>query len=122
MGNPVKGETVKTNKLPGDNGSTPGSISLSRIILYDFSGRGRPMLVTYLNGISLIINVVLNCFLIPEFGLMGAAVATAVSYTVVTILAILIYRNLSGNKIQDIIFIKVADFQLYKRLFKGGKV
>lgn len=93
-------------------------VSLSRILLYDFAGRGKPILVTYLNGISVVLNVVLNIIFIPRFKIVGAAVATSISYTFISLLAVIIYKNISGNKIRDIIFIKKSDLIYYRNFFK----
>ncbi len=96
-------------------------ISLSRILSYDFSGRGKPIFNVYLNGSSVVLNIILNIIFIPKFKVVGAAMATAISYTFVAFLAVLMYKHISGNRIQDIIFIKKADLKHYRNFFKIRK-
>jgi O-antigen/teichoic acid export membrane protein len=45
-------------------------------------------------GITVVINVALNLVLIPRYGLVGAAAATAVAFSVESILFVLIYRRM----------------------------
>jgi O-antigen/teichoic acid export membrane protein len=97
-------------------------VSLSQILKYDFSGRGKPILNTYLNGASLVLNITLNIIFIPKFKVVGAAMATAISYTFASFLAILIYKYVSGNRIRDIIFIKKSDLKYYLNFFKILKI
>jgi len=49
--------------------------------------------VTVMVGISLIVQVGLNFFLIPEIGIMGAALSTAISYFLLPVMAILISKR-----------------------------
>ncbi len=94
-------------------------VSGSKILANDIAGRGKPMLNTYVNIFSLILNVTLNIFFIPLYGIAGAAYATTISYTLVFILRSLVYSRISGNTITDIIFIKWSDFKQYKNLFSA---
>ncbi|MBI4722610.1 MAG: flippase [Candidatus Stahlbacteria bacterium] len=92
------------------------AISGSRILMSDFAGRGKPIINTYIGIISLVLNVILNIFLIPALDISGASLASAISYFFLFILSTIIYSRISGNKIKDIIFIKKSDFRYYKNL------
>jgi O-antigen/teichoic acid export membrane protein len=96
-----------------------GTVAVSgwRILVNDLASRGKPMLNTYIIGISLFLNIILNILWIPKFGIIGAAWATAISYTVALLITIVIYSKISDNKIRDIIFIKKSDFKFYQNLF-----
>lgn len=101
-----------------------GSIAIggSRILTNDISGRGKPMINTYVAIISLVLNLLLNIILIPKFGIVGAAWASTASYALMFFLKVLIYAKVSGNKILDIVLIKKSDFKYYKNflfLFKN---
>jgi len=101
-----------------------GAISLSgaRIISNDLAGRGKPLLSTYTGIFSVIFNIILNIIWIPKFGIMGAAWASAISYTSAFLFVTIVYSKISGNRIRDIIFIKKSDFRFYKNfiiLFKS---
>ena len=82
----------------------------------DLGARGKPMINTYAIGISVLLNIILNLFWIPKWGINGAALATSVSYTVMFLVTIVVYIKISGNKIKDIILIKKEDFIFYKDL------
>ncbi len=96
-------------------------ISGSRILSNDFAGRGKPILNTYLNGFSVITNVVLNLIFIPKWGIAGAAWASTISYTLVASGTFVVYAKISGNKISDIIFIKRSDLKRYRSFISSFK-
>lgn len=56
-----------THAIVGPNGNTLTSVGRTRLIMYD-------------NIVVAVTNVVLNILLIPTYGLLGAAVATSISY------------------------------------------
>ncbi|MFA6190590.1 MAG: flippase [Candidatus Staskawiczbacteria bacterium] len=93
------------------------SISGFGILASDLAARGKPMINTYAIGVSAILNIILNLFWIPKWGINGAALATTVSYTVMFLVTIAIYIKVSGNKTRDIILIKKEDLITYKNLF-----
>lgn len=86
----------------------------SKILANDISGRGKPIINTYINGFSLVINVVLNIILIPRYGIAGAAYATTISYSLIFFIRLHVYKNISGNKITDVLFVKRSDIALYR--------
>lgn len=96
-----------------------GTVALSgwRILENDLKGRGKPMLNTYATGISVVLNIILNILWIPKLGILGAAWATAISYTATLLITLIIYAKISGNNIGDIIFVKQSDLKLYQNLF-----
>ncbi|MDD5638553.1 MAG: flippase [Candidatus Pacebacteria bacterium] len=101
-----------------------GAVALagSKILANDFAGRGKPMINTYISIASVVLNIILNILWIPKFGIIGAAWATAISYSVIFLINIFVYAKISDNKIKDILFIKKSDFKYYKNfllLFKN---
>jgi O-antigen/teichoic acid export membrane protein len=92
-----------------------------KILENDLNGQGKPMLNTYITGVSLVSNIILSILWIPKFGILGAAWATTISYTVALLMIIIIYAEVSGNKIKDVIFIKKSDLMLYQNLFINFK-
>ncbi len=93
-----------------------GAVSISgwRILTNDLYARGKPMVNTWIAGISATLNIILSILLIQKWGISGAAFATAISYTIAFLLILMIYNKISGNKIRDIIFLQRSDFQFYK--------
>jgi Na+-driven multidrug efflux pump len=96
-------------------------ISGWEILANDFAARGKPILNTYIIGISVLINVVLNILFIPKWGISGAAMATAISYFFMFFVTVIVYSKISGNKIKNIIFLQKKDLWVYKNLFNEIK-
>jgi len=92
-----------------------------RILANDIQGRGKPMLNTYIISFSTILNIILNIFWIPKWGIQGAAWATAVSYLTALIITVFVYGKISDNKIKDVIFFQKTDIRFYKNLFLNLK-
>jgi len=57
---------------------------------------GRTRILMWLSGISVVVNVVLNVLLIPQYGMAGAAVASAVSLTASNVLTSVKIYQYSG--------------------------
>ena len=91
----------------------------------DFKSRGFPLLGFLTTLISAVLNVVLNCFWIPRYGIVGAAMATAVSYTLSLSLGFGIFCHLSGQKTWAVLLPQKRDFLLYRdvlgRLFQRSQ-
>ena len=58
-------------------------LALNKPLFY----RQRTGLISMISAMGLLVNVVVNLWLIPQFGIFGAAVASAVAYTVMAVLA-----------------------------------
>lgn len=87
-----------------------------QVLANDIGGRGKPMINTYISGFSIILNVALNIFLIPKWGIAGAALATVISYSVLFSITIFIYAKISQNRIRDIFLPQKTDFLFYKNI------
>lgn len=61
-------------------------------------------------------NVPINLWLIPKWGIAGAAFASTVAYIVATIVVIIAFVKISGKSWSDILLIKKQDFQDYKNI------
>ena len=94
------------------------AVSVERILGNDIDARGKPMIGTYIASASLVANIVLNIVLIPQFGIMGAAWATSITYSLASIVRLFIYCRLSGNSPIDVIVFKKADINLYFKAVK----
>lgn len=96
-------------------------ISGWRVLFNDLAARGKPMINTYIVGSSVILNIILNIFWIPKWGITGAAWATVVSYLFVFIVTIFIYSKISGNKIKAVILPQKSDLSFYKNILLNIK-
>lgn len=91
------------------------------ILSSDIAARGKAVFNSYITVISFFLNLVLNIFWIPKFGIAGAAYATTVSYTVMFIITIFVYAKISGNSICSILFFQKKDVGLYKEFLSRLK-
>ena len=96
----------------------PGIVALggAKTLTADLAGRGKPQFGTYAAFISLAVNFPLNLWLIPKWGISGAAFASTVAYIVVTIVVVIAFVKISGKLWADILLIKKQDFQDYKNI------
>jgi O-antigen/teichoic acid export membrane protein len=103
----------------------PGIIffSVDRILSNDLAGRGMPQLNMYTSLFTVISNIVLNIILIPKYGIAGSAFSTSLTYTICTMIKIVIFKRVTGTKYKDILFISKADIIGAKNMIKrvGGR-
>jgi len=68
------------------------------------------------------VNIPLNLWLIPKWGISGAAFASTIAYIIATLVVIIAFVKISGKLWTDILLIKKQDFQDYKQfIFKIKK-
>ncbi|HDQ13226.1 MAG TPA: flippase [Sediminispirochaeta sp.] len=91
------------------------ALSASRVLANDIAGRGQPMLNTCRGLITVGVNIALNLLWIPRYGIVGAAWASTVSYTLSLFTALFFYCRLSGNRWTVVVFPQRGDWALYWR-------
>jgi O-antigen/teichoic acid export membrane protein len=69
------------------------SMALSKILSANLSGRGKPQYATYTSGITVIATVILDLVLIPTMGIIGAAIASSIAYTISAILSVIWFNR-----------------------------
>ena len=89
----------------------PGMVitSASRVLANDLAARGRPELNMYTSIFVVACNIVGNIILIPLYGIVGAAVATTIAYSLNFALRIIVYRYITNVPVCDILFFKKND-------------
>jgi len=87
------------------------------VIAADLSGRGKPQYAVWSSMTALIANVILNIILIPRMGIVGAALASSISYWLDTLVVLIAYLNISRHSLREVLIIKKDDFQDYYNLF-----
>ena len=97
----------------------PGIIALggAKTLTADLAGRGKPQFGTYAAFVSLAVNIPLNLWLIPRWGISGAAFASSVAYIIATIIVVIAFVRISHKSYSEVLLIKKKDFQDYKRIF-----
>jgi len=100
----------------------PGIIaaSINNVIIPYFTSKNKQEITILITLPSLIVNIILNIILIPQFGICGAAFATLISYTATTILLLLVYKN-KNEKIKNFLLLKKEDIHYYSDLFLKSK-
>jgi len=84
----------------------------------DLAGRGKPILNSMIGLGTLITNLGLNLLLIPRAGIVGAAWASTISYSVSLALSVIVYCRVSGNSWYDVVLPKISDIRVYVALVK----
>jgi O-antigen/teichoic acid export membrane protein len=84
-------------------GSVAGSLSAY------LAGRGRPDLPLVTSLVSLALNIPLNLVLIPRHGIAGAAVASAITYSLMTMINVLLAGGVAEIRMVDVFFLKKRD-------------
>jgi O-antigen/teichoic acid export membrane protein len=85
-----------------------------RILNSRLTGMGKPQIAIYTFLPALVINFILNLFLIPRFGGIGAAWSTNVSYAVGSIVFILVYSRLVNMPMREILRYRKSDFHFFR--------
>ncbi|WP_430466745.1 polysaccharide biosynthesis C-terminal domain-containing protein [Winogradskyella ouciana] len=101
----------------------PGVVLLTifKVINMDLSGKGKPWVSLKAMVPALIINIILNIILIPEYGASGAAMASTISYSIAALLFIAFYSKETEIPIVTLISYKRSDFKPIVQLVKKFK-
>ena len=83
-----------------------------------FSSIGKPLWVAYSFLVGLIVNVILNLWLIPIYGINGAALSSSITYTLITCIFIIKIKQLNMLSLKDFVFPKFSDFLYIKNQFE----
>lgn len=97
------------------------AFSVAKVISSDLAGRGKPIVDNYVGLFSTVLNVILNIFLIPKMGILGAAWASSITYVLGTFMILAIYTKVSKNRLGDVLIIKKNDLRFYINIAKMVK-
>ena len=89
----------------------------SKIIASYFSAKNMVKINTITSLLAFILNLVLNLILIPRYSMIGAALASSLSYTFGGIFQLLKYKSVSNTSLKDLTFLKSYDFKRLKQLY-----
>jgi len=97
--------------------------SVATVLSIFFIGQlKRPELLSLMAWLNVCINVVLCLFLIPMWGLKGAALSTAVTSVVGTLIAVAVYSRLTERPAGGLLVLRLSDLQPLHRLLPGRTV
>lgn len=91
-------------------------MSLYVLLTRNFTSRNRQGVNIFSAYLALGGNLLLNVFLIPRYGIVGAAMATACSYSAATLLLLVLFLRESGLSLTEVLVLKKADVAGWKRL------
>jgi len=96
-------------------------ISLYMILTRNFTSRNRQEINIAAAATALGINVGLNWVLIPRWGISGAAISTAVSYSAAALILLVAFARESGCSVAETLLIGRADLDGYRQLAARGR-
>ncbi len=100
----------------------PGIVlfSMNAVLNHYFSGTAQYKICTSSSATGFVIALSLNFLLIPQYGMMGAAIASSTAYTAMTIFQIVSFKRQSGRSLGEFIF-RLEDFIWIKKNFLSKK-
>jgi Na+-driven multidrug efflux pump len=78
-------------------------LSVGRVLAADLKGRGRPELVSLAALGAVAATIVFDLALIPILGLVGAGIASVLTYSVSTIALLVAYRAVTGGRLSALV-------------------
>ncbi|MBD3337236.1 MAG: oligosaccharide flippase family protein [Candidatus Eisenbacteria bacterium] len=109
--------------LPAFRVLIPGiiALTLSKLLSSDLSGRNRRGLPTIAMAAAFAVNLGLNFILIPRHGILGAAWASTIAYSLQTAIMIVFFTRVSGVPAWELVRWRGEDLQLYRRWMKKAR-
>jgi Na+-driven multidrug efflux pump len=93
-------------------------LGAGKVVAGDLRGRGLPGLSSKLAGISMVVTVALDFALIPPFGVMGAALASLVAYTVYGATSLVALARVVALPLHELVVPTREDLALYPRALR----
>ncbi len=94
-------------------------MSIYVIITRDFTSRAEQGINTFSGVIALVVNATFNYVLIPRYGIVGAAVATAVSYAAGCVTLVWFFLRESGFPLTQILIPRREDVDYFGEVLRG---
>jgi O-antigen/teichoic acid export membrane protein len=84
-----------------------------RVLNGYLAGKGKPQYAIYAFAPALILNILLNLILIPEYGAVGAGIASDISYLTGTIIYWILFVNITNVRYYEILNFKMKDISIF---------
>ncbi len=85
---------------------------LPQVLCAYISAIGKPQINLWVAAVALVVTVTINLSLVPIIGMIGAAIASTASYSVTSLLTVLIFRRLTGCRLRDTLLLNRSDLRL----------
>lgn len=92
-------------------------MSLQAVLVQYFVGTGLPPLIPALWVVTLMLNVTLNCWFVPQWGGRGAALVSTLTYTFICLAVALRFRQQTGRNWREMLMLTRADAQSLLKSF-----
>jgi O-antigen/teichoic acid export membrane protein len=92
------------------------ALSVHKVLASDLSGRGWPHYPSLTSALALIVTVGGDLLLIPRLGIVGAALASTLAYTLQTIVLLWMYTRVAQTCWQELLIPRRDDMLFYRRL------
>jgi O-antigen/teichoic acid export membrane protein len=86
------------------------AMAIQLVLGSDLSGRGHPLPVTLAAALGLLANFLLNLLWIPRYGIVGASLASSVSYSIIALVVIVAFVRISGARVRDAFVLRREDW------------
>jgi len=96
----------------------PGTwtLSIGKLLAIHLAGSGRPEVGTFGALTSLVGTIILDFLLIPRWGIIGASVASSLSYSLSTLVILIIFLRVTKLNLNDVILLKRSDILFLYRI------
>jgi len=71
-------------------------LSIGKVLVAELLARERPRYTVLASGAAVVANIVGNLLLVPRIGISGAAIASSVSYSILSAILIVCYLRVTG--------------------------
>jgi O-antigen/teichoic acid export membrane protein len=98
----------------------PGILAMAvyKVISRNFTSRNRQQVSVLAAGLALAVNLGLNLYFIPRWGVSGAALSSSLSYGLAAVVILAAFRRESGIALKEILFINRLDLNRYKQVWE----
>lgn len=94
-------------------------LGLGMVIQGDLGGRGRPGLSSALTGLGAVATVAFDLLLIPPFGVIGAACASVIAYTVFGVASLVALGRVADIPLRTMVVPRRSDIAGYRSALRG---
>jgi O-antigen/teichoic acid export membrane protein len=90
--------------------------SMGKLLATHLVGSGRPEVGTLGATVSLVVTVVLDILLIPRLDIVGASIASSVSYALATLVITAVFLRVTGLRLANIALLRRDDILIMRRV------
>jgi O-antigen/teichoic acid export membrane protein len=96
----------------------PGVVlfTIANVLAAYIAGIGKPHLNLWVSGISLVITIALDLILIPKLNIVGASIASTVSYSVSAVMLIMFFVRETGVSLRQVLVPTSEDLNFARQL------